>query len=79
MPEDRATLFAPTGFFAARLYPERDTAALQTLLEACADFSDLVEGLPPGATAAREAFEESRPAKRRMTSSWSACSTRRGI
>jgi GNAT superfamily N-acetyltransferase len=63
MPEDRATLFAPTGFFAARLYPERDTAALQTLLEACADFSDLVEGLPPGATAAREAFEETPPGK----------------
>jgi GNAT superfamily N-acetyltransferase len=63
MPPDRGVLFALPGFFAALLLPGRDTAALQALLEACADFSVLVEGQPPGATAAQEAFEEMPPGK----------------
>lgn len=56
-------LFSAGDHSAARLHPDQDTAALQVLFEACADFSDLIEGQPPSATAAQETFTEAPPGK----------------
>jgi GNAT superfamily N-acetyltransferase len=61
MPPDRVVLFTAGDITAAQLRPEQDTATLQALFEACADFSDLVEGQPPGPTAAQAAFTDVPP------------------
>jgi GNAT superfamily N-acetyltransferase len=56
-------LFPIGDYTAALLRPDQDTAALQALFEACADFSDLVEGEPPAPTAAQDAFTDLPPGK----------------
>ncbi len=58
------TFLFPVGeYTTARLHPDRDAAVLQALFDACADFSDLIEGQPPAPTAAQEAFTDLPPGK----------------
>lgn len=61
MPSD--ILFTAGDHRAILLRPEQDTAALQALSEACADYSELVEGHAPPPTAAQEMFGDRPPGK----------------
>ena len=56
-------LFQTENHTAQRLHLEQDAAALQALLEACADFNLLIEGEPPGPDAAQVLFSETPPGR----------------
>ncbi len=58
----REILFRVQDYSATYLQPG-DSATLQELLEHCADYFELVYGLPPAATGAQELFAEKPPAK----------------
>jgi GNAT superfamily N-acetyltransferase len=47
----------------ARLLRPNDTASMQTLLDHCTDYFELVEGEPPAPDAARQMFEDVAPGK----------------
>jgi len=55
-------LFKVQGFQVKQLRPE-DTAAIQALLEKCADYSQLVTGSPPGPSAAESLLIDCPPGK----------------